>query len=781
MDVSSINQLRYKDFGDSYVINEWTGEDWERKIMPEGAVVVINKQQDCEHQPDTEYRLVGDDLIATDDLVYQRLMLVFTKIIDDIKKQLAEETANRIASDNALSAAIDTEREDRISADTALSAAIDTEIERAMSAESALSAATSADAVTKANGYSDEKNSELEAKAAASANTAYTNATSYTENAITDVNKEINTEKTAREEAIRNVTELTNAESRRALSAETALSTRINSEADTRHNEDEKLSNSITSATQDLTTKIGNVKDLVTGETNDRQDADRTLQTHIDNEQSARIAKDLELSQSISEEAISREIAVNAEKSTREQEDTRLANLISAEASNREKQNTALGNKITAETAARTADTKSLTDKLSTEIADAKKYADDKDSALKTEVEKYADDKDSALKIEVENYADDAVAAVTLTGGSTATAEVTVADKTIKANVLLSKATDNIIKSGEGNETGLYAQPGKLTYNSATNKLTFTDENNNPTEITLNSASFIDSILYDESGRTLDITYHTTGQGEGTIQTVKVNLAGLVNKQTVDNTDKTVNIETAATTDNGVSVTQFSAMVNIADNISDNLIETVKDGGKGGLVVYGKPIYDKISEVSGSSKGNTDKITKIIEAVGLNSDGTKKGEGDNIQKELDDAQKAAGLTEDGKYIKSDKKYISSANTLAEADKALSDAISNVEGKLNNLTKGGETYTAILSAETDVNTGVDLLKANVRLSQASGQDVNELTRTAIPHSSDYESNLLQVVKAVSEGEQITLDSSVNGLYFGGSIDYGELQGDDNLGD
>ena len=203
IDVSSINQLRYKDFGDSYntkshdsyVINEWTGEDWERKIMPEGAVVVINKQQDCEHQPDTEYRLVGDDLIATDDLVYQRLMLVFTKIIDDIKKQLAEETANRIASDNALSAAIDTEveraisaetalsgaiqdetsravsaetdlqnqiyaevsarteadnalsaaidteREDRISADTALSAAIDTEIERAMSAESALSAA----------------------------------------------------------------------------------------------------------------------------------------------------------------------------------------------------------------------------------------------------------------------------------------------------------------------------------------------------------------------------------------------------------------------------------------------------------------------------------------------------------------------------------------------------------------------------------------------------------------------------------------------------------------
>jgi hypothetical protein len=618
-------------------------------------------------------------------------------------------------------------------------------------------------------------------------------------------------------------------------------------------------------------------------------------------------------------------------------------------------------------------------------VTKANGYSDEKNSELEAKAAASA----NTAYTNATSYTNEAVAAVTLTGGSTATAEVTVADKIIRANVLLSTASDNILRSGEGTNTGLYAKPGQLSYESATNKLTFKDENGKDTVITLNSASFIDSISYDESGRTLDITYHVTGQGEGTTQTVKVNLAGLVNKQTVDNTDKTVNVETAATTDNGVAVTQFSAMVNIADNISDNLIETVKDGGKGALVVHGKPIYDKISEVSGSSKDNTDKITKIIEAVGLNSDGTKKGEGDNIQKELDDTQKAAGLTEDGKYtantdttyitnvtsltkadealdkaikdvsdkfssysasssdksanlqaeldaaekaafgdvpftsastytahensnyigkansltdadnildinlhkvsgdvttiinkldgdegltdkleklrrtvganadysyqkntqspyindaenlndadvklanavrtvsgditnikiditnitdptsgtiknlqdeidriesgsgldnqgnyIKSDKKYISSANTLAEADKALSDAISNVEGKLNNLMKGGETYTAILSAETDVNTGVDLLKANVRLSQASGQDVNELTRTAIPHSSDYESNLLQVVKAVSEGEQITLDSSVNGLYFGGSIDYGELQGDDTLGD
>ena len=850
-----------------------------------------------------------------------------------------------------------------------------------------LSAATSADAVAKANRYSDKRNGDLETKAAVSANTAYTNATSYTENAITDVNKEINTEKTAREEAIRNVTELTNAESRRALSAETALSTRINSEADTRHNEDEKLSNSITSATQDLTTKIGNVKDLVTSETNDRQDADRTLQIHINNEQASRIAKDIELSQSISGEVISRENAINAEKTTREQEDTRIAGLINAETSNRENQDTALDNKITAETAARTADTKSLTDKLATEIANAKKYADDQDKSLKIEVEKYADDKDSALKNVVKTYTDDAVAAVTLTGGSTPTAEVTVADKTIKAKVLLSKAVDNIIKSGEGNETGLYAQPGRLTYDSATNKLTFTDENNKSTEITLNSASFIDSISYDESGRTLVITYHTTGEGEGTTQTVNVNLAGLVNKQTVDNTNKTVNITTAVTTDNGVTVTQFSADVNIADKISDNLLTTVKDGGKGSLVVHGQPIYDKISEVSGSSKDNTDKINNIIKTVGLNSDGTKTG--DSIQKEIDDIQKAAGLTKDGnytantdttyiqnvtsltkadealdkaikdisdkfssysasssdksvnlqaeldaaekaafgnveftsastytkhenanyigdanslteadnildvnlhkvsgdvttiinnlngddglsknleklrkstgvntdytytpnsqvpyigdaenlnnadvklantirtvsgdvtnikidianitdpasgriknlqdeidriesnsgldsdgKYINSDKKYISSATTLAEADKALSDAISSVEGKLNNLTKGGKTYTAILSAETDANTGVDLLKANVRLAVANGQDTANLTRTQIPYDNQYEGNLLQVIKAVSEGAQISLDSPVNGLYFGGSIDYGELQGDDNLED
>ena len=62
-------------------------------------------------------------------------MLVFTKIIDDIKKQLAEETTNRIANDNALSAAIDTEVERAISAETALNSAIQDETSRAVARE----------------------------------------------------------------------------------------------------------------------------------------------------------------------------------------------------------------------------------------------------------------------------------------------------------------------------------------------------------------------------------------------------------------------------------------------------------------------------------------------------------------------------------------------------------------------------------------------------------------------------------------------------------------------
>ena len=82
-------------------------------------------------------------------------------------------------------------------------------------------------------------------------------------------------------------------------------------------------------------------------------------------------------------------------------------------------------------------------------------------------------------------------------------------------------------------------------------------------------------------------------------------------------------------------------------------------------------------------------------------------------------------------------------------------------------------------EKDDNTNASLLKADVRLSVANGQDESELTRTEMPNGNNYEGNLLQIVKASAEGSAIGLGEKINGLYFGGSIDYGMMEGDDNI--
>ena len=113
--------------------------------------------------------------------------------------------------------------------------------------------------------------------------------------------------------------------------------------------------------------------------------------------------------------------------------------------------------------------------------------------------------------------------------------------------------------------------------------------------------------------------------------------------------------------------------------------------------------------------------------------------------------------------------------MADADKKLADAVASVDKSISNLTQGSKTYSVNVFTEKDDNTNASLLKADVRLSVANGQDESELTRTEMPN----EGNLLQIVKAKAEGSAIALGEKINGLYFGGSIDYGMMEGDDNI--
>lgn len=131
-----------------YVINEWNGEDWERKIMPEGGVIVINNEQcrtlngkEFQHDKDTEFRLVKGELKATDELVLNKVLEKIGATLSNINNKISAETEARIAADEALSGAIETEKQERIVADDALSGAIETETQERIAADEALSGA----------------------------------------------------------------------------------------------------------------------------------------------------------------------------------------------------------------------------------------------------------------------------------------------------------------------------------------------------------------------------------------------------------------------------------------------------------------------------------------------------------------------------------------------------------------------------------------------------------------------------------------------------------------
>ncbi len=157
IEVSEDNMIKYSDAYQTkshkvYVINEWTGKEWERKILPEGGVVVINKQQDCDHEIDTEYRLVDGKLVATDDIVYMRALLKLTPLI------------------NELIGNVDGEKEEREESDRVLSGAITTEIERAKAEEARIEEELQ-DAILDESIKREEEDEKIESKITAESNT----------------------------------------------------------------------------------------------------------------------------------------------------------------------------------------------------------------------------------------------------------------------------------------------------------------------------------------------------------------------------------------------------------------------------------------------------------------------------------------------------------------------------------------------------------------------------------------------------------------------------------
>lgn len=164
--VSEENYIKYEDYGEEYptlkqkvyIINHWTGKNWERKRMIEGDTIVINEKvtiEDLEgnlHEYDnnTEFRLVYIDgeyrLVATSDIIYEQVIANIQDDLDALSGAIETEkeereldvaelwdaiggggTGGSIADDiRFLSGAIDTEKEEREFNDESISAAVDT-------------------------------------------------------------------------------------------------------------------------------------------------------------------------------------------------------------------------------------------------------------------------------------------------------------------------------------------------------------------------------------------------------------------------------------------------------------------------------------------------------------------------------------------------------------------------------------------------------------------------------------------------------------------------------
>ena len=239
LEVSGKNQIKYRDYNDSYntkshnvyVINEWTGEDWERKIMPEGGVIVINNEQcrelngkDFIYDVDTEFRLVKGELKATDELVFAKVWEKLDPIILNINNKISAETEARIAADDALSGAIETEAQERIAADEALSGAIKTETEERISADDALSGAIETEKqerIATDNALSGAIETEAQERIAADEALSGT---------ITDVSNALDAEINRAKEAESGLSDAIKAEETRAKEAESGLSDAIKAE-----------------------------------------------------------------------------------------------------------------------------------------------------------------------------------------------------------------------------------------------------------------------------------------------------------------------------------------------------------------------------------------------------------------------------------------------------------------------------------------------------------------------------------------------------------------------
>lgn len=313
----------------------------------------------------------------------------------------------------------------------------------------------------------------------------------------------------------------------------------------------------------------------------------------------------------------------------------------------------------------------------------------------------------------------------------TRTIDLTKEGGVIKGDVKIANSNDNIIKSSTDSE-GLYATVG-LEYDGLTNKLTLTTTNGTK-ELQLAGASIIKAMSYDPDHKEIVITYDSS-DGAPT-QEIRVGVADMLDDWDVAKGNHDGAIRLHKTYDQAQGEYILSAEVVISDRADNRL---VNDNG----VLYVAAGTDYSGDIS------------------------------DLQAELDRTQKGGGLNEDGTYTPNGNTYyINNATSLANADDKLDEAIKDLSGKVESLDLIETSDTKSVKMHKTSSGDTKVISSDVKLAVKGGErvDVSYLSSDDMP-----DTNLLRISEiAGSDGSNPS-----NGVYFDGSIDYGELEGINTL--
>lgn len=258
-----------------YFINEWDGFRWVRNEIKQGESVVISK--DTNNKTMVEYRVVGNEFVSVNEMIYKDVLTDITKIIEketedrtaDIKhlqEQIDEEIENRENGDELVMIAVNDEAEERKKTDDKLQLEIETEILDRAAADEEIKTSISDEI---------QNRTDADNKLQEAINQEITDRESGDE-LITKVLEDETTERKAEDEKLQSAIEQEILD--RAL-ADEELDDKINTEAATREEEDNKLSDALNSEAERATAKENELSDRIDSVSSEVGDVKETVAT----------------------------------------------------------------------------------------------------------------------------------------------------------------------------------------------------------------------------------------------------------------------------------------------------------------------------------------------------------------------------------------------------------------------------------------------------------------------------------------------------------------------